>query len=117
VFWYIANGVSKPFFEKLLATFAQEAGASRERIIILVLDNAGWHTRPGLRVPDGIRLVYLPPHSPELQPAECLWPVLDEPLANKHFAIVCVKFCKLMAVTGLAARIMRPHGAGASFAP
>jgi transposase len=44
------------------------------------------HTRPGLRVPDGIRLVYLPPHSPELQPAECLWPVLDEPLANKHFA-------------------------------
>jgi hypothetical protein len=86
VFWYIANGVSKPFFEKLLATFAQEAGASRERIIILVLDNAGWHTRPGLHVPDGIRLVYLPPHSPELQPAECLWPVLDEPLANKHIA-------------------------------
>jgi len=86
VFWYIANGVSKPFFEKLLATFAQEAGASRERIIILVLDNAGWHTRPGLHVPDGIRLVYLPPHSPELQPAECLWPVLDEPLANQHVA-------------------------------
>jgi transposase len=86
VFWCIANGVSKPFFEKLLATLAQEAGASRARIIILVLDNAGWHTRPGLRVPDGIRLVHLPPHSPELQPAECLWPVLDEPLANKHFA-------------------------------
>ena len=36
--------------------------------------------------PMGIRLVYLPPHSPELQPAECLWPVLDEPLANQHVA-------------------------------
>ena len=59
-----------------------------DRIIILVLDNAGWHTRPGLTVPEGIRLVYLPPYSPELQPAECLWPVLDEPLANKHFATI-----------------------------
>jgi hypothetical protein len=28
---------------ELLATFAREAGAGRERSIILVLDNAGWH--------------------------------------------------------------------------
>jgi len=88
VFWYIATGVSKPFFEKLLALFAREAGAGLDRIIVLVLDNAGRHTEPGLRVPEGIRLVHLPPHSPELQPAECLWPVLDEPLANKHFATI-----------------------------
>lgn len=50
-----------------------------------MLDNAGWHTQPGLAVPDGIRLVHLPPYSPELQPAETLWPVLDEPLVNKSF--------------------------------
>jgi transposase len=85
VIWYISNGVSKPFFEALLATFALEAGAGQSRTIVLVLDNAGWHTEPGLAVPDGIRLVYLPRYSPELQPAECLWPVLDEPLANRHF--------------------------------
>jgi transposase len=89
-FWYLSNGVSKPFFEKLLATFAAEAGAGagagRQRRIVLVLDNAGWHTEPGLAVPDGIRLVYLPRYSPELQPAECLWPLLDEPLVNRHFA-------------------------------
>src|SRR5829696_7926897 len=60
-------------------------GAGRERIILLVLDNAGWHTEPGLAVPDGIRLVSLPRYSPELQPAERLWPVLDEPLANHSF--------------------------------
>jgi transposase len=88
VFWCIANGVSKPFFEKLLALFAHEAGAGRERVIVLVLDNAGWHTEAGLTVPEGLRLVYLPPYSPELQPAECLWPALDEPLANKHFATI-----------------------------
>jgi transposase len=89
-FWYISNGVSKLFFAALLALFAREAGAGRERIIVLGLDigldSAGWHTEPNLAVPDGIRLVYLPPYSPELQPAEHLWPVLDEPLANRHFA-------------------------------
>jgi DDE superfamily endonuclease len=85
VIWYLSNGVSKPFFERLIATFAHEAGAGRDRRIVLVLDNAGWHTEPGLAVPDGIRLVYLPRYSPELQPAECLWPILDEPLANRHF--------------------------------
>jgi hypothetical protein len=39
-----------------------------------------------LAVPDGITLVFLPPYSPELQPAERLWPLVDEPVANKHFA-------------------------------
>ena len=84
-FWYVSNDVSKPFFEALLALFAREAGAGRERIIVLGLDNAGWHTEPNLVVPDGIRLVYLPRYSPELQPAEHLWPVLDEPLVNRDF--------------------------------
>jgi len=44
------------------------------------------HTAPNLVVPDGIPLVYLPRYSPELQPAEHLWPILDEPLANQYFA-------------------------------
>ena len=85
VFWYISNGISKPFFAALLALFAREAGAGQDRLIVLELDNAGWHTAPNLAVPDGIRPVYLPPYSPELQPAEHLWPVLDEPLANHYF--------------------------------
>ena len=86
VFWYISNGISKPFFAALLALFAREAGAGQDRLIVLELDNAGWHTAPNLVVPEGLRLVYLPGYSPELQPAEHLWPVLDEPLANRHFA-------------------------------
>jgi hypothetical protein len=49
-----------------------------------VLDGAGWHTEP-LAVPEGIRLVFLPPYTPELQPAETLWVHVDEPLANQHF--------------------------------
>ena len=83
-FWYISNGVSKPFFEALLATFAEEAGAGRDRVIVLVLDNAGWHGEANLKVPEGIRLLFLPPYTPELQPAEHLWELVDEPIINKH---------------------------------
>ena len=84
--WYVSNGVSKPFFEALLRDFAHEVGAGRERSVILMLDNAGWHTLPGLAVPEGLRLVYLPPYSPELQPAETLWTLVDEPVVNQHIA-------------------------------
>ena len=84
-FWYLASSVGKALFEETLALFAREAGAGRDRIIILVLDNAGWHTAPGLAVPEGIRLVHLPPYTPELQPAETLWVHVDEPIVNKHF--------------------------------
>jgi transposase len=51
-----------------------------------VLDNAGWHGPVDLAVPDGISLVFLPPYSPELQPAEHLWPLVDEPIVNRHVA-------------------------------
>jgi transposase len=85
-FRYVSNGVSKPFFEALLATFAQEAGAGRDRIIVLVLDNAGWHGETNLKVPDGIRLLFLPTYTPELQPAEHLWEIVDEPTINTHVA-------------------------------
>ena len=50
--WYLSNGVSKAFFAALLAAFGQETGAGRERSIVLRLDNAGWHSEPGLPVPD-----------------------------------------------------------------
>ena len=36
-------------------------------------------------IPSGICVEYLPAYSPELQPAERLWSVTDEPLVNKSF--------------------------------
>ena len=87
-FWYVHDGVSKPFFAALLETFAREAGAGVDRTIVLVLDNAGWHGEAGLNVPDGVRLVFLPPYTPELQPAETLWALVDEPIVNKHIATI-----------------------------
>ncbi len=69
---------------------AQEVGAGRERHVVPALDNAGWHGPKNLAVPDGIALAFLPPYSPERQPerqpAERLWPLVDEPVANRHLA-------------------------------
>jgi len=103
-FWYLSTGVSKRDFEDVLALFAREAGAGRDRILILVLDNAGWHSPPGFPVPEGICLVYLPPYTPELQPVETLWVHLDEPIVNKHFdslteldAVVARQYVRLTA--------------------
>jgi len=49
--------------------------------IVMVLDGAGWHTANDLREPSNMRLLFLPPYSPELNPVEHLW---DE-LREKHF--------------------------------
>jgi hypothetical protein len=46
------------------------------------------HTSPQLRVPDHIHLLFLPPVSPELQPAEHLWPLSDTALINRPFASI-----------------------------
>jgi transposase len=108
--WFLSTGLSKRLFEVLLASFARETGAGRERHIVLVLDNAGWHGPKGLAVPDGITLAFLPPCSPELQPAERLWPLVDEPVANRHFATLA----DLDAVVAercrrLDASVIKPH--------
>ena len=80
--WYLTDTVSKPLFANLLDAFARAVGAGPKKRVVLLLDNAGWHTLPNLAVPDGIKMVYLPPYSPELQPAETLWTLVDEPIVN-----------------------------------
>jgi transposase len=53
-----------------LQEFASEIGNKK---VILVVDGAGWHKSKGLIVPENIKLIFLPPYSPELNPIERLW--------------------------------------------
>jgi hypothetical protein len=47
-----------------LENFAKEVGAGKRKRIILVLDRAGWHTaKKKLKVPEGLHLEFLPPHT------------------------------------------------------
>lgn len=53
---------------------------SNERIV-MVLDGAGWHRSNSLDVPQNMKLLSLPPYSPELNPVENIW----EELREKNF--------------------------------
>ena len=48
----------------------------------VVLDRAGWHVSGRVEVPERVGLVFLPPYSPELQPVERVWPLVDAVVAN-----------------------------------
>src|SRR5258707_9944066 len=85
---HLPTTVSIPVFAVELAEFARQAGASPTKQIVLVLDRAGWHTSVHLRVPEHVHLLFLPPYSPELQPAEHLWPLTNAALVNQHFASI-----------------------------
>jgi hypothetical protein len=50
-----------------------------------VVDNAGWYIAKKLQVAANARLFGLPSRMPELQPAEHLWPLVREALANRDF--------------------------------
>lgn len=83
--WFIAPRVNVQWFNLVLQLFAQAVGAGEDKWVVLVLDQAGWHRSAKVEVPQGIILEPLPPYSPELQPAERLWALADEPLVNKSF--------------------------------
>jgi transposase len=89
--FHLATTVNIPLFEVELAAFARQVGASPTKQLILVLDRAGWHASVHLRVPshpEHVHLLFLPAYSPELQPAEHLWPLTTTVLANRHFATI-----------------------------
>jgi transposase len=84
-FWLLMPTVSVPAFNLALYHFAQFAGAGPDLEIRLLVDQAGFHTSPHVALPPGLRLWFLPPYSPELQPAEHVWPLVDEPVVNRYF--------------------------------
>ncbi len=86
--FHLATSVSIALFEAEVEAFASAVRAGPQKEIVLVLDLAGWHASPRLRVPEHVHLLFLPPYSPELQPAEHLWPLTNTVLVNRHFASI-----------------------------
>jgi hypothetical protein len=74
------------WMEPALAEFARWADPEGRKVLVVILDNAGWHVAKRLGVPPGVALHPLPSCTPELQPAEPLWPLVREAVANKGFA-------------------------------
>ena len=39
----------------------------------MVCDGAAWHKAKSLKIPENIRLVFIPPYTPEMNPIEQIW--------------------------------------------
>jgi transposase len=66
-----------------LEGFATHADPKGEKVLVVLVDNAGWHRAKALVIPPNVVLHFLPPCTPELQPAEPLWPLVREAVANR----------------------------------
>lgn len=67
-----------------LDAISEQVGPDRH--VVLVLDNAGWHTTGRLSVPGNITLLPLPAYSPELNVIERLWHWLkDHEFSNRVY--------------------------------
>jgi len=71
---YANSEMMNLFLEQVSQEFA-------DYFIIMQVDRAAWHRSDELVVPENIRLLLQPPHSPELNPTEHIW----EELREKHF--------------------------------
>ncbi len=67
-------------FQLYLNEFSDQ---SPDEFKILVLDNGAFHKAKSLNIPVNIALLFLPPYSPELNPAEKMWAFMKRKFTNK----------------------------------
>ena len=64
---------------EIMAIFLQQvAERFNDDYIIMFMDKASWHTAGKLKIPDNMKLLFLPPYSPQLNPVEHLWKEVRE---------------------------------------
>ena len=57
-------------FQVFLDEFSKE---NPDEFKIILLDNGAFHKAAQLKIPENICLLFIPPYSPELNPAEKIW--------------------------------------------
>lgn len=81
-FWLVLPRLDAACVELFLSEFAREYATAGKRIV-LVWDGAPAHRAHSLKVPERITLVSVPAYTPELNPAERVWPLVKEGVANQ----------------------------------
>lgn len=71
-----------PNFQIFLDEFSKE---NPDEFKIIGLDNGAFHKAKSLKIPENIALVFLPPYSPELNPAEKMWANFKRTFTNRLF--------------------------------
>ena len=75
---YLNADMCQLFLEGFAQTFP-------DSLNLLLLDNSGAHVAQRLTLPENVRLVFLPPYGPELNPIERVWRDLKDALAWRQF--------------------------------
>jgi len=63
---YCDTNCMNVFMEHLSKTFPND-------LLLLGMDKASWHRSKGLIIPDNIRILHIPPYTPEMNPIEQIW--------------------------------------------
>ena len=88
----LAHGLLLPYADlEGMRLYLDDFSRSLKRGVyaLLVCDQAGWHTSGRLPIPDNVGLLFLPPKSPELNPAELVWREMRQKhLGNRVFPSV-----------------------------
>lgn len=85
-FSLIMPSVNTETMNVFLAELSQEYSSDK---LALIMDGAGWHKSRDLKVPENIKIFFLPPYSPELNPVERLWLYIKQRiLSNKIYQTI-----------------------------
>jgi transposase len=77
----INTDMMNSFFEQFISEVSSDIH------VVMVWDQAGFHTSKNLKIPANVTIVPLPPYSPELNPVENLWHYLRSHYwANRIYA-------------------------------
>lgn len=97
-------------FQTFLEHLSKE---DQEEFKIVILDNGAFHHAKSLIIPANIALLFLPPYSPQLNPAEKVWWIIKRELKMKLFKTIeelqealstaVEKLCTLPAIKQLTA--------------
>lgn len=81
-FVYEIEGTTSEIFYRYLLEFSKHRP---QEVKVIVIDNAGFHSLQQYDIPDNIRLIRIPPYSPELNPSEKIWAFIKQKYKNKVF--------------------------------
>lgn len=76
------EGTSSEIFYRYLEAFSEH---KPQELKVIIIDNAGFHSLKDYQLPSNIKLIRIPPYSPELNPAEKIWAYIKQRYKNECF--------------------------------
>ena len=64
------KGAKSKAFNNFLSQLSEKY---RNDLLVIACDNAWWHKSKYIVVPENIKLIYIPPYTPEMNPIEQIW--------------------------------------------